>query len=381
MTMIKKTLILSSLVLMVSLVSMPVSWAQLNNPWTLCMADFNGDGLNDLVAANNAGGMIGVFINKGDGTFANTNYPGGNQGRHCAVADLNGDGAPDVVITSNDAQRGVSVMLNNGDGTFSITYYTAGQGTWSVAIDDLNSDGFPDIVTSNSGGGGTIGVLLNDGAGQFTPAEGSPFPSGRDSRFVALFDTNKDGILDAVVANYGVGELSVLLGKGDGTFDYADRTDFLAEAGEPSLTADHPNRMAIGDFDKDGVLDLIYANHGARSGDTVFRHGNGDGTFGDPVISPTRVRPESMVGPVDFDGDGNLDVVTGSDVNGFLVKLGDGDGNFTRTTRVLTGARVRALAVGDIDGDGIPDLVVANQILNSELMLFLGDGKGGFIEP
>ena len=351
--------------------------APLNNPWSLCVADLNGDGLSDLIAANNAGGLISVFINQGALAFAQVDYPGGAQGRHCAVADLNGDNVPDVVIASNDANRGITVMLNDGQGNFDLTYYgTAfgtGTGVWSVAIADVNADGAPDLVVASAAGGGIIAVLLNDGTGQFAPADASPFSSGTDSRFVALFDTNGDGLLDAVVSNYSVNRISVLEGNGDGTF--GNRTQFPIGAGDPN---DHPNQMAIGDFNNDGILDLVHSCHGNLSADTVFWPGNGDGTFGDHLLSDTRDRPEAMAGPVDFDGDGNLDVVIGSDVEGFRVEFGDGNGQFTRKPKFDLGVRVRAIGIGDLDGDGIPDLAIAPQRNPSSLMIYLNDGAGNF---
>src|SRR5262249_50759047 len=160
-------------------------------------------------------------------------------------------------------------------------------------------------------------------------------------RFVALFDTDGDDKLDAVVANYNVGRISILLGNGDGTFDADNRTSFEVLAGEPSHTADHPNRMAVGDFNNDGILDFVHGNHGARSADLEFHPGTGTGDFGDPILTDTLIRPESIAGPVDFDGDGNLDVVVGSDTNGFMVRLGNGDGTFrTRPDlRYMIGSR------------------------------------------
>lgn len=364
----EKLLLLAALAVVAGLAITSNANAQLNIPWALCAADFNGDNLIDLVAANNGGGANGVislFLNQGNNTFAQTDYPGGNQGRHCAVADLNGDEVPDIAV-ANGVGNNVSVLLNNGDGTFGeTTNYMHGAGLWSVALGDVNADGSVDIVTGNSGGGGRLGVLLNDGTGAFAPAEGSPFASGTDTRFASLADVNGDGVLDAVASNYNPSMITVMFGNGDGTFT----------AGKPfaSVTG-HPNRSIIADLNGDEILDLAYANH--LTGNTAFRLGNGDGTFGDAVVSPGGSQTESLVGPADFNGDGLMDIVSGA-ANGFVVKFGNGDGTFNNMA-IQTGGTVRAVGIGDINGDKILDIVVANQMASSTLLVFLGDGAGDF---
>jgi hypothetical protein len=138
-----------------------------------------------------------------------------------AVADLNGDGYPDVVttnqcLTSDCQQGGVSVMLGNGDGTLqsAISYHSNGYHPWSLAIGDLNGDGYLDLVVGNFFGG--FAVLLGYGNGTFQA------PVTYDNTAISLFsvelgDLNGDGIPDLVLACWN-GDIQVLLGNGDGSF-------------------------------------------------------------------------------------------------------------------------------------------------------------------
>jgi len=190
---------------------------------SVVVADVNGDGKPDLLVANNCGnsnncnsGSVGVLLGNGDGTFqAALSYDSGAyDSMALAVADVNGDGKPDLLIGSfcssiecSDLHNAVSVSLGNGDGTFQapVTYATNGTfGTWSVASRDVNADGTLDLLAANGGGGqiglGGVGVLLGYGDGTFQTAV--DYDTGwYDARFVAVADVNGDGKPDLLVAN------------------------------------------------------------------------------------------------------------------------------------------------------------------------------------
>lgn len=162
---------------------------------------------------------------------------GGFAALSSAVADLNGDGKIDLVVTNigSGPVGSVSVLLGNGDGTFqsSNTYDSGGHEAYFVAIADVNRDGKPDLVVANTCGdgsctNGTISIFLGNGDGTFQPA--TTFSSGADGTFtVAIADMNGDGKLDLVVSDqFGVngdGVVGVLLGNGDGTFQSAINYD------------------------------------------------------------------------------------------------------------------------------------------------------------
>src|ERR1700733_12725006 len=215
-------------------------------------ADVNGDGRPDLVVINECGsnsgtcsnGTVGVLLGNDHGTFqAAVNYgSGGERAVAVAVADVNGDGKPDLVVANECASGGdcnngtVGVLLGNGDGTFqaAVTYSSGGYETDAVAVADVNGDGKPDLIvanscaTSNSCTNGAVGVLLGNGDGTFRAVVS--YGSGEvyaDSVVVA--DVNGDGKPDLLVANECAGSSStcnngtvgVLLGNGDGTFRVA----------------------------------------------------------------------------------------------------------------------------------------------------------------
>src|ERR1017187_1485564 len=203
-----------------------------SGPDSVAVADVNGDGKLDLIVANFCDevsnctctdsacdyGSVGVLLGNGDGTFqpAVTYLSGGYFTQSVAVADVNGDGKPDILVVNDCTSAincaytvgngSVAVLLGNGDGTFqpAVAYDSGGQFPNGVLVTDLNKDGKPDLVVSNFSGGingfGELGVLLGNGDGTFQP--GVPYPSGGYyTRSMAVTDLNGDGKLDLVVAN------------------------------------------------------------------------------------------------------------------------------------------------------------------------------------
>ena len=216
-------------------------------------------------------------------------------------------------------------------------------------------------------------------AGQFSPAVN--YPTGINSFGVAVGDFNRDGIPDLVVANAyqggSVGTVSILLGNGDGTFRAS--TEF--DAGGAETTA-----VAVGDFNGDGKPDLVVANDGDLAGpsNVAVLLGNGDGTFMPAVVFPTN-RGTDSVAVADFNGDGKLDFVAGTSIGGgptgfnsvARVYLGKGDGTFAPAVNYPTGIVAASIAIADLNGDGRLDLAVANENSDS-ITILLGRGDGTF---
>ncbi len=285
----------------------PVSYAT-GNPNAVVTADFNGDGKLDLAVAYsngpNTNGAVAILLGNGDGTFqAAVNYSAGLEPNAIAVGDFNGDGKLDVVV-GNYAGGDISVLLGNGDGTFqpAASYSTgSGSGPLSVAIGDFNHDGKLDLVVGKftcSSPCGTLSVFLGNGDGTFQPAVN--YDGGGEPISVAVGDFNGDGRLDLAVTDISSQQVLVLLGNGDGTF----------QASVSYSTPGDPAWVALGDLNGDGKLDLSVLNIGTCNVDLLL--GNGDGTF-QPAVSYSLPPCSSgsaggAVGVGDFNRDGKLDL-------------------------------------------------------------------------
>jgi hypothetical protein len=188
-------------------------------------------------------------------------------------------------------------------------------------------------------------------------------PINNDAYSFAVGDFNNDGIPDLVATNYLTNTLSILLGKGDGTFNS------LAP-----IPADYePNQLAVADFNGDGNVDIAVTYR--DEGSVAILLGNGDGTFGTANHFSAGANTQSIV-VADFNGDGMLDIVTG-DVDGSMVStlLGNGDGTFATPVNASVPGEVFGLLTGDFNHDGIPDLAAST---NNDIFILLGKGDGTF---
>jgi len=308
------------------------------------------------------------------------------------IADVNGDGKPDLIVANQGCvscgDGSVSVLLGNGDGTFQpgVAYDSGGIFTNFVAVADVNGDGKPDLIAVNDYGecasgncDGTVAVLLGNGDGTFQPAVEYDVPAENPDS-VAVADLRGDGKLDLVVGIWNEG-VAVLLGNGDGTFQPAVLTGGIGQVAS----------VAIADVDHDGKLDLVLAGAGSLGGQVSILLGNGDGTFQSAVAYASGVSQggwASSVAVADLNGDGKLDIVVTeyaeSDVG---VLLGNGDGTFKPATLFGTGAsNAWSVAIADVNGDGNPDVLVANNCdpggcTYGTAAVLLGNGDGTLQPP
>jgi hypothetical protein len=329
------------------------------------VADVNGDGIPDLICGTYVAGDVVVRLGLGNGIFGPPQIHPAEAGAYEVEAvDLTGDGKPDLVSV-NAVGNGVSVLLNNGNGTFAPQkVYSVGTNPYSMTVADVNSDGTPDIIATNRDDN-TVSVLLGNGDGTFRAQEA--FQTGKTPRRVAVGDFNGDGRLDLVTVNLGDDTASILLGDGDGTFS----TSTLA-APAPDL---RPFQVAVADLTGNGRLDVVTANRSDNSVSVLLA--NLDGSYQTKETYPTGREPFSVT-VADLAGDGIMDIVTANYAGDSVsVLLGNGDGTFQPPVNYPAGSADYDVIVADLAGDGKEDIVVTDKNDNTVDVL-MGNGNGTF---
>lgn len=332
--------------------------ASQNSPFGVAAADFNGDSKADLAIL--ADSSLAVLLGNGDGTFNAalgspiSLFTQGNDpvADALVLGDFNNDGNLDIAIAdSNYSSANIPVLLGNGDGTFTLSSSpgSVSPTACSVSAADFNRDGNLDLTVGSALLGSSL--LLGYGDAAFTQSSSS-LPGGTCS--MAVGDFNGDGILDLAIPVSSANQVSILLGKGDGTFTPAN--------GSPITVAGGPQAIIAGDFNGDGKLDLAITD-GVSNTVTILL-GNGDGTFTPAAGSPIAVgnAPNAIVA-ADFLNNGKLDLaVTNFNDNTITILLGNGDGTFTASSNspIAVGNGPYSIAVADFNGDGKLDLAVAN---------------------
>ena len=328
--------------------------------------------------------MLLALVSAPAQTFTRTDYP--ILGNNHIVADLNGDGIPDLAATG---LQGVGIMLGNGDGTFRPRVdFSAGAQSQDLAAGDFNGDGRIDLAVSLNSSEFSLAVLTGNGDGTFNaPLTFDNTAALDDSPAIVATDLDNDGRLDVVLAHMlscfvspcvAARNITVMLGFGDGTF----QTPFEIDVGTGM------SRIAVGDFNSDGIKDLGIAGDRAQ---VYILLGIGNGSF---LKQPTiNLLTDGTIGVdgtdvdvADLNGDTIQDLVVAIALNGSrtAVLLGNNDGTF-QPARIITEPRLRVpqyQVIADFNRDGFPDLGLS--LANGTEGLFeilRGNGDGTFGAP
>jgi hypothetical protein len=254
-----------------------------------------------------------------------------------------------------------------------------GHGAGFVRLADVNGDGRPDIIVANADDD-TVSVLLNDGQRHFHPAAGSPYAAGHQPMDIAVVDMNRDGHADLVIANHQSPYITVLLGDGRGAFVPAPNSPY-ATGSYP-----HPHGVAVADFTGDGLLDVVVDSWGNNRIALIEGDGTGQLVGTRQMFSVGR-RPYQRLRTADFNRDGRADIVTTNLDDGTVtILLGDGRGGFREAegSPFAAGAAPWQVAIADVNGDGHADLIVipydrdVRERSRIAVTILLGDGTGRF---
>ncbi len=343
------------------------------NTLPLCVVagDLDADGKVDLVSADNGTNTVSVLLGAGGGTFAApASLAVGVRPRWVILADLNNDTRPDIVTANRDSNN-LSVLFNQGGGAFAaVVNLSAGTNPRMPGAADLNGDHWLDLITTNTGSG-DISVLMNQGGGTFAPEVRLAFEDYVPTRFV-LADFNNDNHTDLATVLFSTGDGPVAMGlmavlAGDGTGNFALPRLFGVGIGSFDLAAAQMN--------SDTRLDIVTADYPVNQ--VAVNFGRAGGGFECEERFAAGGNPR-VVEVADLDRDNNPDlVVLNQESRDVSILLGRGDSTFEPQTVVRVSDLPRALAVGKVNADQYPDLVVTN-LFQSRVSVFLGEGDGTF---
>ena len=413
-------------------VTYPVGWdtASISSSdfTSIVSSDFNGDGRDDLAVADNYYNKVWVLLGNGVGTFTAAGQEVTTPRATPLVADVNGDGTNDVLVVDGSGdilyRQGIPgqpgsflppVTVNPGNPSRDIGWVTnPGQAPVLASVDahnnavtlyayqnggfvivgslatgalpaqiitaDLDDNGLTDLVVRNAGDG-TLSVFYPVKHGVFPPQFSPAFtiPVGPGVSDVQAVDTTGSGRLDLVVTNALTAQVGIVPNLGGGDFGplepYRAGTGLsaIAPTGSPEVTSlEATAGVAAGPLTPRGPAGLVTINPGSNTLDVLTNMG--DGRFSNPVTIPTQ-QPAQIIRMADLANDGIEDLVL-LGTSQVTIMLGNGQGDFQKLASYNAGPEPDGLTIADINGDGIPDLLIGNAY--GDLLILQGNGNGTF---
>jgi hypothetical protein len=339
-----------------------------STPQSVDLGDLNGDSRPDLAVANTLDDTVSVALNTGAAFGPAVTYAVGDEPLWVRIGPADDDGDADLVVPGRSTDD-VTVLLNDGSGAFPTSTLVGGyQEPTAAIVLDADRNGRSDLAVVNGNLAGSLIVLPGDGLGGFGPRQVSPPTGAVGPRSVASGDFNRDSRPDLVTLDTAVNDMSFLKGLGDGTFDppVAFPTGIVS-----------PQGLGVGDFNGDGALDVVVGASGTTA--VSLLRGDGAGGFLAPLAIPSSASGTSPYGIAvgDFDRDGKLDF-TRVTSTAATTHYGDGTGVFVAELSTTVGPSPADIVVLDFDRDGILDLAVSSYLGNTVWLL---KGSGARLSP
>ena len=342
---------------------------EVGNAYTdLGVGDFDLDGRPDLVATNQLDPWLRIFDNDSGWTWCGAQ--GAIVASALAVGDLDGDGRPDVVVADSFSNLAQVFLTTSSGCPGAPVGFATGAKPVDVALADLDGDGVLDVVTCNETAA-TLSVLRGDGAGGLLPA--TSVAVGSTPTALVAADLDQDGDIDVAVSSSATRKVRLFFGDGAGGLVGGASTTF------PFGTK--PARLVAADLDADGRPDLVVASAGASASGFGLMRGTGGGVFAAPVMHFTPLVNSGALAAADMDEDGRPDVLLDATDDSIFVAPGDGAGGFLTPQGPDMPVDTIASALGDLDGDGVDDLVSSPYLGGppNAVSVQLGDGAGDWL--
>ena len=321
------------------------------------IGDFNQDAILDIVVANSENNNVGIMLGYGNGSFTKqTTYATGTAPNSVVVGHFNNDIYLDFAVI-HEKDKNIGILFGYGNGSFTNqTTYSTNSTSNLIVVSDFSNDTFSDIVMAVSEDR-SIKILLSYGNGSF--AKSRSILKGISPRCLTVGDVNNDRFIDIIAYDYR--GIHTVLGYGNGSF----RTSIINPINKLNF---YPSFAAVGDFNSDDRLDIVFVNFYYNN--AIFFLGHANCSFVEHRTYSVGCNPVYVVA-ADVNNDARLDIIIANSWgDNISVLLGDGNGSFPSLTKYSVGDYPISIMIADLNNDTRMDIVVINS--NSTISVLLG---------